>query len=252
MLKSISLMFVLILTAGCIKTADQVQRERRFENMTEQMKDSQGLVSDLLNQMKDMQSQLDKMNGKIEEIEYRQKNPEGLNKLNESVSLMQSQQQAEATQMLQVQNELKEQRAFLEKVTASLANVNKPAPAKKKSAKKELTEALGQVANNQFAEARINLEALIDHVDLTAGDHNKVFHGLGRTEYFSKKYEKALVYFSKIFTKYPRSSLAASSLLFIGRSLDKMGKKDEAREAFNKVMEDYPGTKEATEAKKEL
>jgi len=31
-----------------------------------------------------------------------------------------------------------------------------------------------------------------------------------------------------------------------------MGKKDEAKEAFAKVVEDYPGSKEANEAKKEM
>jgi TolA-binding protein len=61
-----------------------------------------------------------------------------------------------------------------------------------------------------------------------------------------------LIYFSKIYSKYPKSSLAASSLLFIGQNLEKMGKKDEAKEAYAKVVEDYAGSKEAKEAKKEM
>ena len=61
-----------------------------------------------------------------------------------------------------------------------------------------------------------------------------------------------MIYFSKIFTKYPRASLASSSLLYIGKSLNKMGKKDEARQAFMKVIEDYKDTKEANEARKEI
>ena len=46
--------------------------------------------------------------------------------------------------------------------------------------------------------------------------------------------------------------MGPSSLLFIGRCLEKMGKKDEAKEAYAKVVEDYAGSKEAKEAKKEM
>lgn len=259
MMKIFSLVSVLLLSTACIKTADQVNREKRFESMSEQMKDSQGLVADLVGQMKDMQSQLDRMNGRLEELEHRQKqvNPENLNKMSETMNVMKTQQDAESAQLLQIQNELKEQRAFLEKVTASLASVKETsAPQsktqKKKSARADLDNGLELIKDNKYGEARTELEALIDHRDLTPGDHNKVLHGLGKVEYYTGNPDKALVYFSKIYTRFPKASLAPSSLLFIGRSLEKMGKKDEAKEAYAKVIEDYKGSKEANEAKKEL
>lgn len=257
MTKFLLLALLIISTTSCLKTADQVQREKRFDHMSEQMKDSQGLVADVVGQLKDMQNQLDKMNGRIEEMEHRQKqgNPESKN-MNETLTLLKSQQEAESAQLLQIQNELKEQRVFIEKVTASLNSMGEknsaPTKSKKKSAKAELADALKLIKEKRFDDARNELEALIDHQDLTPGEKNKVLQGLGKTEYFSKNYEKAMVYFSKIYTKFPKASLAPSSLLFIGRALEKMGKKDEAKEAFRRVMEDYPGTSEATEAKKEL
>lgn len=259
MTKILSIVVLATLFTSCIKTADQVNREKRFDNMSEQMKDSQGLLADMVSQLKDMQKQLDRMNGKIEELEHKQTqaNPETA-KLTESVNLMKTQQETEAAQLLQIQGELKEQRTFIEKVTASIAAMGEKekAPAtkatKKKSARSELDQGLQLIKENKYAEARTELEALIDHDDLTPGDHNKVMHGLGKVEYYTGNSEKALVYFSKIYTKYPKASLAPSSLLFIGRSLNKMGKKDEAKQAFAKVVEDYKGTKEANEAKKEL
>lgn len=256
-MKFLALIALLIFSTACIKTADQVNREKRFENMANQVQDSQGLVADLVGQMKDMQSQLDKMNGRLEELEHKQKqiDPENIRKMNESMEIVKTQSTSQAEQLTQIQNELKEQRAFIEKVTSSLATAAKePAKSssKKKSARSELEEALALVKNNKYDEARDQLEALIDHSDLTPGDHNKVFHGLGRVEYFSGNAEKAMVYFSKIYARYPKASLAPSSLLFIGRSLNKMGKKDEAKQAFQKLIEDYKGSKEANEAKKEL
>jgi TolA-binding protein len=259
MMKLISLISLIVLSTACIKTADQVNREKRFESMSEQMKDSQGLVADLVSQMKDMQQQLDKMNGRLEEIEHRQKqvDPQNIAKMNETMNVMKTQQETESQQLLAIQNELKEQRTFLEKVTASLAAAKESAPketksSKKKSARGDLEEALADVKSNNYDDARTTLESLIDHEDLTPGDHNKVLHGLGRVEYYTGHPDKALVYFSKIYTKFPKASLAPSSLLFIGRSLEKMGKKDEAKEAYAKVIEDYKGSKEANEAKKEL
>jgi TolA-binding protein len=258
MIKFTLLLMALATAGGCIKTAEQVQKEKRYESMAEQMKDSQGLVSEVMGQLKDMRKQLDRMTGKIEEIEHRSRqiDPEQHKKMNENVALLQTQREADAAQMAQIQQELKEQRAFIEKVTTTLNGLNQTkaaAPAaKKKSPKDALNEALEMVKANKYKEARTELESLIDHKELNPGDHNKVFHGLGRVEFFTKNYEKALVYFSKIYGKYPKSSLAASSLHFIGKSLDKLGKKNEASEAFAKLVEDYPTSKEASEAKKEI
>jgi len=114
-MKFLSYFFLLVLSISCIKTADQVNREKRMESMSEQMKDSQGLVADMVSQMKDMQGQLDKLNGRLEELEHRNKqlDPEAINKMNENVNLMKTQQDAQGAQLLQIQNELKEQRTFI-------------------------------------------------------------------------------------------------------------------------------------------
>ena len=253
-MKFLSYFFLLVLSLSCIKTADQVNREKRVESMSEQMKDSQGLVADMVSQMKDIQSQLDKMNGRIDELEHKNKkiDPEAINKMSENMGVIKTQQEAQSSQLLQIQNELKEQRAFIEKVTANLSHVSTGNKSQKKSAKSELEHALGLIKQDAFTDAKSELETLIDHPELSLGDHNKVFHGLGKVEYYIKNYEKSLIYFSKIYSKYPKSSLAASSLLFIGQNLEKMGKKDEAKEAYAKVVEDYAGSKEAKEAKKEM
>lgn len=257
MTKVLSVLALLLISTSCIKTADQVNREKRFEAMSENMKDSQGLLADVVTQMKDMQSQLDKMNGKIEELEHRQKgvDPQALQKMSENVNLLQTQQQSDSEQLSKIQAELKEQRAFLEKVTASLSSMGSEKPrasSKKKSAKAELSEALELVKDGKYSEAKSELESLIDAEGLTPGDNNKIMHGLGRIEYYTKNYEQALVYFSKVYTKYPKASLAPNSLLYIAKSLKKLGKKDEAKEAFTRVAEDYPGSKESAEAKKEI
>jgi len=249
--------FIILIASGllssCIKTAEQVQREKRFESISEQMSDSQSLLAGLVTQMKDMQAQIDRMNGKLEELEYSKISPDEIKKNRETIALIQTQQETQLNQLSQIQSELKEQRSFIEKVTEKLgSNIKTERPAQKKNAKSELAQALELVTNDKFQEARSALQELVDNPGLTPGDQNKLLHGLGRVEYYTKNYDQALVYFSKIFSKYPQASLAPSCLLFIGRTLNKLGKKDEALEAFKKVIEDYAGSKEAKEAKKEL
>ena len=250
--------FILLTTficfTSCIKTAEQVQREKKFESISEQMSDSQSLLAGIVSQMKDMQSQIDQLNGKLEELEHAKVNPEEIKKNRETMQLIQTQQETQLSQLGQIQNELKEQRSFIEKVTERLGSSDSKSdrPAQKKSAKSELALALELVAKDKFQEAKSALEGLMDNPGLTPGDQNKLLHGLGRVEYYTKNYDQALVYFSKIFSKYPQASLAPSSLLFIGRTLNRLGKKEEATEAFKKVIEDYSGSKEAKEAKKEL
>lgn len=255
-MKFLSFCLLLALSVSCIKTAEQVNREKRIDSMNAQLADSQGLVADMVSQMKDMQNQLDKLNGKIEELEHKNKgaNEESFGKVNESMAMMKAQQETQGTQLQGIQTELKDQKAFLEKLMGSLsaAQSNNNSKSQKKSAKSDLAQGLSLIKSNDYSDAREILEGLIDHNDLSPGDQNKVLHGLGKVEYYTKNYEKGLVYFSKIYSKYPKASLAPSSLLFIGRSLDKMGKKPEAKEAFAKVIEDYAGSSEAKEAKKEL
>ena len=254
MMRILTIAALLTLSSACIKTAEQVHREKRFETMSEQMGDTQGLVANMVTQMKDLQGQIDKLHGRLEELEHNQSkvDPDQLNKMDETLALLKTQQETQSTQLLQIQNELKEQRQFIEKVTESLASTKAAPKSKKKSAKQDLAEGLSLIKNDKYGEARKGLETLIDHKDLTPGERNKVLHGLGKVEYYTGNFDKALVYFSKIITKYPKASLAPNSLLFIGRSLKKMGKKDEAKQAFLKIVEDYKGSKEANEAKKEL
>jgi len=249
-------MVILISLTGCLKTAEQLQKEKKFESISEQMKDSQGLVVNLVSQVKELQGQIDKLNGKIEELEHKQSQNHADPKAQSEVQTLSTQQAQLSEQLRLIQIEMKEQRSFLEKVTQSLGKLDsQPEPkttSKKKSPKQELNEALELIKKNQYNDAKDILTNLIDHKELTPGEKNKVLFGLGKVEFYTQKFDESLVYFSKIYTRFPQASLAPGSLLFIGKSLKKLGKKDEAQQAFAKLLEDYPKAPEAKEAKKEL
>lgn len=250
-----------LLSSSCIKTAEQLSREKKIDSMSNQLGDTQGLLSGIVSQLRSVQDQVNQLNGRLEEMEYRQTQNKAerllpVERIEKEQSLILEQQKIDQEMMKEIQQDLKAQKEFLQKVNQSLEklskNIHLTTRKKSPSDKSLLRSGLKLIKQNKFKKAQEILKPLVGSQKITAGQRNKVLHGLGKIAFYTQQYDEALTYFSKIFTKYPRSSLAPSSLLFIGRSLKKLGKKEEALEAFNQVISNYKNTSEANEAKKEI
>lgn len=249
------LLAVLFLSlTGCLKTAEQVKREQRMENISQQLSESQNIVADMTIMLKNFQQQIDNLSGKVEELQHQQKALTGtdLNAMNENLNLLRQQVQSLSDSQKAQTEDLQQQRAFIEKVTDKLGKMGtQRSDSAKKNPKAEIDSARALISKKKYAEARAILNDLVGNPAVNAADQNKALHGLGLIEYNQKSYDKALVFFSKIYTKYPRSSLAPSSLLYIGRSLAKLGKKPEAKQAYSEVVSNYPNSSAAQDAQKE-
>jgi TolA-binding protein len=236
-----------LLLAGCLKTAAQVQREQRLENMSQQLSDSQNIVADLTVMLKNLQTQIDQLNGKVEELQHQQANNDDTKLIKDQLVQLSTEMKALAEGEKNQSAEMAQQRAFIEKVTDKLGKMGTQrgdAPASNDGAKKKpkeaVAEALGLIKKKKHAQARETLERVDRELELGPADRNKVWHALGILEQGEGKHEKALVYFSKIYTKYPQSSLAPSSLAHIAESLEKLGKKEEAAQAREELRAQYP------------
>lgn len=241
----------LVSLAGCLKTAEQVRREQRVESMSQELASSQNIVADLTVMLKGLQTQIDTLTGRVEELEQAQLQLAKVDPkaLSESVVVLKQQVDTlTATQATHGQ-EIKQQREFIEKVTDRLGKMTSSAPAPAKNAKQNVQAALKLVNQKKWDQARAALEELIASPSLSPADLNKAYHGLGLVEFGQKNWEKSLVLFSKIYTKYPKSSLAPSSLLHIGRALAKLEKKDESQQALQQLKEQYPQSAAAKEVK---
>jgi len=239
---------------SCLKTAEQVKREQRVENMSQQLSDSQNIVADMTVMLKNLQQQIDTLTGKVEELQHQQKSLNGadLQGMSENLNLIRQQVQTLSENQKAQGEELGQQRGFIEKVTDKLGKMGaQRSDSPKKNPKSDIEAARALINKKKYSDARDLLEGLVDNSDVTPGDQNKALHALGLIEYEQKNYEKGLVFFSKVYTKYPKSSLAPNSLLFIGRSLAKLGKKDEAKQAFSEVVSNYPDSSSAKDAKRE-
>lgn len=236
--------------AGCLKTAEQVKREQRVENMSQQLADSQNIVADLTVALKNLQQQIDQLNGKVEELQHQQKglNASEIKSLQESMEVVKQQVNSiNETQKAQGAD-LTQQRAFIEKVTEKLGKMSTSHDgSSKKNPKSDVGTAWTLIKKKKYAEAKTLLEGIVEDAEVDPADQNKALHAMGVLEYQQKNYEQGLVYFSKVFTKYPKSSLAPSSLLFIGRSLNRLGKKAEAKQAYEELKSNYPESSAAKE-----
>ncbi len=251
-MKSILVLTFLLTLTSCLKTAEQVRREQRVETMSQQLSDSQNIVADLTVMLKNLQSQIDTLNGKVEELQKGQQALQGadLKGMSENMNVIKTQLDAVQKSQDAQNEELKQQRGFIEKVTEKLGNMNKSTSVgPKKGPKDEIAAARKLIGRRKLSDARTILEGMVNDSSVGPGDMNKVLHGLGEIEFAQKNWEKSLVFFSKIYTKYPKSSLAPSSLLHIGRALNNLGKKDEAAQAFQELRTQYPGSSAAKEAR---
>lgn len=247
-MKLFLLLSLSLLATACLKTAEQLKREQRVESMSQQLSESQNIVADLTVMLKSLQTQIDSINGRLDVL---QKSTEDKSQANaKAIADLTTQVQTLSDAVVKTEEEVKAQRGFVEKVTNKLGSMAAPAASNSKSdAKSVISQAKSQINKKKYSEARAKLEGLVNDSSVSSADMNKVFFHLGEIEYAQKQWEKSLVYFSKIYTKYPKSSLAPSSLLYIGKALKALGKNDESKQAFDELKANYPGSSAAKEVK---
>ncbi|MFZ4714126.1 MAG: tetratricopeptide repeat protein [Bacteriovoracaceae bacterium] len=262
----LALFALLILSSACLKTTEQIEREKKVDNLSQELSQSHKTVAELMLQVKDLQSKLNSMNGQFEELDHKQSSNMGkqIEEVHKQVTLLQEQVRGVQTEnkglnekVVQLQENLDSQKAFIEKVTHSLGKMSQVKEEKVEKAKVEETGKTYEDALTLFKEKKIKKAKeiflnIIDDKSQGAGTINKSHYQLGLIEFKSKKYDEALIHLSKVYTQYPDSSIAPSALLYIGKSFKAMKKDEEANSSFSELMEKYPKAKEATLAKKEL
>ncbi len=263
-LKAILIFSILFLFTGCLKTTDQIEREKKVDSLSEELTASHKTVADLMLLVKEQQAKINAINGQFEEIEHKQTTQTSrviddlkkqISLLNEQVIALQNDNKALNTRTEELSLKVDEQKAFIEKVTHSLGKISSESKAKDET-NTETGDAYEKgvklVTAKKYNEAKDIFLELIADKSQKASIVNKSHFQLGMIEYKKKKYEEALVFFSKVYTQYPESSIAPSALYYLGKSFKAIKKSEEATSSFSELIEKYPKAKEANLAKKEL
>ncbi|MCT4641924.1 MAG: tetratricopeptide repeat protein [Bacteriovoracaceae bacterium] len=256
-MKLIYLLTLLSLTS-CFKTAEDIRREKLVDTMEQRLEQSSRLVADLTTRVQSLQNNQMDASGKIEEMTHLQTTNQ--KELNESFqkNLLQLQEQIKVliandtknqSQIKSLTKEIASLKKYIGNVTGTLTKIAGPTKATSQSKLQMAHEAFEK--NKQKKATKLYKECLSENL-VNNAQKNHIYFNLGLMSYWNKKYDDALVSFSKIYTKYPKSRLAHKSLLYIARSFKKKGKKDEALATFSKVTTQYPKSSSAKKAKKEM
>lgn len=249
------ILFIPLLLTSCFKTAEQIKRE---EQVDLQLAQSQKLVSELSSQVQVLQNQLAVTTGQIEELDHNRKKQlqdkqqtyaQSLEQINERLTLIQNENKTIHKKLNVLQNDIDAQKKYIKKVNTTLKAVSSPP---KSTSKNSLQKAHKNFERGRYNRAQTQYLEVLGEGKINAAQRNHVYFNLGLIDYQNKKYSEALVYFSKIYTKYPRSSFAPRSLLYIARSFSKLKKKEEANASYQELVDKYPKSSHAKTAKKEM
>lgn len=256
--KIFSLTLLMVLATGCFKTAEEIQREQMVDHMKVQLEQSSKIVADLTQQVGYLQSKLDTKFGDLEEKDYQQKTEQQqkaqtfiqtTSQLSAQLAALQIEVENNKKTIAQLEQQISDQKKYINKVNSTLGNIAGPTESTSRS---KLQEAHRLYEKGDSKGARNLYLEVLNENKINAAERNHVWLNLGLLDYRDKKYEDALVFFSKIYSNYPKSSLAPRALFYIARSFKNLGKKAEAKASYQELLNKYPKNANANTAKNEM
>lgn len=258
------ILMILFILTSCLKTTDQIKQEKVVKALPNQIQQSQKTIANMTLRINHLENKLQSYNGNIEELEYQQNQvipksqKEMMAKLKTQegeISLLRNSIKKNNKELTSLKSKFQEQSSYLKKVTSMLTSLSKKKVSRSQSKNKKQSsyqQGLNSFQKKHYQEAKKNLLYALKNEKLNAAEKNKLYQTLGHIEFSQKKYRQSSVYFSKIFTKYPKSSMAPDALLHMARAFKKQKQISAAKEAYKTFIKKYPKDKLFKVVKKEL
>ena len=204
------------------------QKLGAFSTLVDELKLQKAKIVSLENNLTIQNNQIKKINKKIESLE------------NEISSIKDS-----IKEMTQIQNEnFNTLKDAIAQILDTIKKQNKPL-----SAKKAFNKARQLFFDGKLNEAKKYFLYSLNKKYLPATSS----YYLGEIAFKQKRYKEALAYYKKSITIYPKKTSFTDSLLYhTAISFLKIGDKESAKLTFQKLINDFPNSKYANLAKKEL
>ena len=262
-------LLLLSLLSSC-KTAQQIRREKQQNTINVQVQHLHKQSSGQAQQIQEYQKLLNRLQGRIEEFQHRagQKTELKEKELAKSLAELNTRLQVMEKKVLALERHSRRQGKFIQNVTKQLKVLLKKSlnrPKANKSSKKSPGRKSSKPPKNNYHQAmalfkqRKNRPAkdlllqVLGQKKLPASHWAYAHHALGIIHYRQQKYRQAMVHFSKVYTKYPKSSKAPNCLLHIAKSFLATGEKEAAKGSLEQLLNQYPQAKGTlAEAKKLL
>ena len=215
-MKRLFLIPVVLLIHSC-KTQEEIKREQYIDN---QLKAQQSLLAGHVTKMQAMEERLAAMTGKMDQVQYDNQQTYG-QKISELAGRVDLLEEAQTT----MQEEIEEQGNYVKKVISTLDKMTgtggKP--------KDAYGQAMGNYKRGRYKRAKNQLLDLLGGNKVKGSRRARVLHNLGMIAYMDEDDKQALVYFSKLFTDYPKSSYNKNGLLVLAKVLRRMDQPPEGK-----------------------
>lgn len=254
-MKLVALLPLLLIFTSCFKTAEEIKREKQRDTQIQQ---SSQMIAELTLQLRDLQTQLANATGQIQEIDHNTKTKteetaltftQTVAQLSEQVKVLTEENKQNKIKIEALEKEVEGQKKYIKSVNSTLGKIAGPT---KSSSSSKLSQAHKAFEKNKQKKAMRLYEEVLAEGKVNNRQKNHARFNIGLLHYWKKDYDKALVYFSQIYTKWPKSSWAPRCLLYIGRSFKGQKKIAEASATFEELIKNYPKSKHAESAKKEM
>lgn len=257
------IIIALVILASCA-TREEIQRRELLKTLSEEVQTGQKTSSEVISKIQEYQERMNVMDGRIEEMAHRkdqnlQRELESIKNnmrlIKEEIDALKLGQEQRFTQIESRQNE---QQKFLDQIVGTLEKLSQAPIVSNKKSKKNDAEtsaydnAMTTFNQGKYQEAREMLTILLHDKSVKGSKLAKVLHNLGMAEYKLGNFEGSTAYFGRLYTDFPSSTLNSTGLLTLGKALVKIGKKEEAKQAFQELQDKFSKTKAAIEAKKLL
>lgn len=248
---TLTLVFITLTLTGC-KTQEEIAQGQMVENLNLQVSESQKLTAEATVRMQQLEERMNNITGQVEESGHQRQTTtqNQIKELKDKLIVIEENNKTLNTDVANIKNSLAEQKEYLDKVLKSLTKISKAKPAKKKSSPYD--NAMAAYKRGKYKTAKAQLQDLLNGKKVKGSKRARVLHNLGMSSFILKENDQALIYFSKLFTDYPKSSFNKNGLLFLGKSFKRMNKKEEAKQTLNELISRFPKAKQVGEAKKLL
>ena len=245
----LSILFLLLL--GSCKTQEEIQREQLVDSLSLQMVQGQKNSGENLVRLEELQTNIIKMKGDIEEKNHlaNQNTTEQLKLMQDRMTLVEESNKSMQETLTKTQQQLAEQKTFLNKVLKTLEGAGKKGKARKSKKSSPYDLAMSLYRGRKYTKAKTKLIDLLNNKKIRGNKKARVYHNLGMIEFIKKRNEDALVYFSKLFTEHPKASYNANGLLFMAKAFKKLKRQEEYKQTLEELVKRYPKAKQVKEAK---
>ncbi len=245
------LILSLIAFAGC-KTREDIAREQMIDNMSMQMVDGQKLNADFSVRLQGIEDRISNLSGNMEETQHTTTVTlnDKIKTLEEKITILETTQTKNTASLEAIQKEMASQKEYIQEVLGTLKNLSQ----KKSKPKKVVSpydNAMELYRKGSYAESKNVLLGLLND-KLPATQKARVIHNLGMIAYMDKENDKALAYFSRLFTEFPKTGYNKNGLMFLAKTLQRMKKNEEAKQALNELISRFPDAKQVAQAKELL